>query len=72
MSEVEVETSAEQCNNIKCITKEGIKLSEMCTRLKRQFGMETLPDISIYKYGVEYLKRMLTEKIQLFERDVEL
>lgn len=51
MSEVEVHSSVEQRIIIKFLTKEGVKPSEICERLKKQFGEETLSDISVYKWS---------------------
>jgi len=42
MSEAKVHVSVEQHIIITFLTKEGCKLSEICSRLKRQYGEKTL------------------------------
>jgi len=49
MSEAKVHVSVEQRIIIKFLTKVGCKLSEICSRLKRQYGEKTLSNVSVYK-----------------------
>jgi len=42
MSETKVQVSVEQRIIIKFLTKEGCKPSEICSRLKKQYGEKTL------------------------------
>jgi hypothetical protein len=51
MSEVKVHISVEQRIIIKFLMKEGFKLSEICSRLKRQHGENTLSHVSVYKWS---------------------
>jgi hypothetical protein len=50
MSEAKVHVSVEQCILIKFLTKEGCKPSEICSRLKKQYGEKTLSNVSVYKW----------------------
>jgi len=48
--------SMEQCIIIKFLTKEGCIPSEICSRLKRQYGEKTLPNVSVYKWSSAFKK----------------
>ena len=50
MSEAKVIVSVEQRIIFRFLAKEGCRLSEICSRLKRQYGEKTLSDISVYKW----------------------
>jgi hypothetical protein len=54
MSEAKVHVSVEQRIIIKFLTKEGCKLLEICSRLKRQYGEKTLSNVSIYKWSSDF------------------
>jgi hypothetical protein len=56
MSLVEGHVSAEQRIIIKFLTKEGCKLPEICSRLKRQYGEKTLSNVSVYKQSSAFKK----------------
>src|SRR5215510_15310982 len=56
MSEAKFYVSVEQRIVIKFLTKEGCKPSEICSRLKRQYGEKTLSNVSVYK-GSSALKK---------------
>jgi transposase len=56
MSEAKVHVSVEQRFIIKFLTKEGCKLSEICSRLKRQYGKKTLSNVSVYKWSSAFKK----------------
>ena len=56
MSEAKVHVSVEQRIIIKLLTKEGCKSSEMCSRLKRQYGEKTLSNVSVYKWSTAFKK----------------
>jgi len=48
ISEAKVHVSFEQRIVIKFLTKEGCKPSEICSRLKEQYGEKTLSNVSVY------------------------
>ena len=56
MSEAWVHVRVEQRIIIRFMTKEGCKLSETCSRLKRQYGEKTLSNISAYKWNSAFIK----------------
>ena len=56
MSEVQEHVSMEQRIIIKFLTKEGCKSSEICSRLKRQYGDKTLSNVSVYKWSSVFKK----------------
>jgi hypothetical protein len=56
MSEVKVHVSMEQRIIIKFLTKEGCKLLEICSKLKRQYGEKTLSNVSVYKCSSAFKK----------------
>jgi hypothetical protein len=56
MSEAKVHVSVEQRILIKFLTKEGCKPSEICLRLKRQYGEKTLSNVSVYKWSSAFKK----------------
>jgi hypothetical protein len=41
---------------IKFLTKEGCKPSEICSRLKKQYGEKTLSKASVYKWSSAFKK----------------
>ena len=51
MSEVRLNVSVEQRIIVKFLTKEGCKPSEICSRLKRQYGEKTLSNVSVCKWS---------------------
>jgi len=56
MSEVKVHVSVERHIIIKLLTKEGCKPSEICSRLKRQYGEKTLSNITLCKWNTVFKK----------------
>ena len=48
--------SMEQRIIIKFLMKEGCKPSEICSRLKRQYGEKTLSNVSVYKWSSAFKK----------------
>ena len=56
MSEAKVHVSMQQCIIIKFLTKQGCKPSEICSRLKRQYGERTLSNVSVYKWSSVFKK----------------
>jgi transposase len=54
MSEAKVHVSVKQRILIKFLTKEGCKLSEICSRLKKQYGEKT--HVSVYKWSSAFKK----------------
>ena len=56
MSEATVHISVEQRIIVKFLKKEDCKLSEICSRLKRQYGEKTLSNVCVYK-GSSALKK---------------
>jgi len=56
MSEAKVHVSVEQRIILKFLIKEGCKLSEICSRLKRQYGERTLSNVSVYKWSSAFKK----------------
>ena len=55
-SKAKVHVNVEQRIIIKCLTKEGCKPSEICSRLKRQYGEKTLSNVSAYKWSSAFKK----------------
>ena len=51
MIKAKVHISVEQRILIKFLTKEGCKPSEICSRLKMQYGERTLSNVSVYKWS---------------------
>jgi len=51
MSKAKVHVSVEQRIIIKFLMKEGCKPSEICSRLKTQYGEKTLSNVSVYKWS---------------------
>jgi len=51
MSEAKMHVSVEQRIVIKFLMKEGCKPSEICSRLKEQYGQKTLSNVSVYKWS---------------------
>jgi len=56
MSEANVHVSVGQRIIIKLLTKEGCKPSEICSRLKRQYGEKTVSNVSVYKWSSAFKK----------------
>jgi intergrase/recombinase len=57
MSEEKVHVTVDQRIIIRFLTKEGCKSSEICSRLKRQYGKKTLTKVSVYKCSSILKKR---------------
>jgi len=57
MSEAKVHVSVEQCIIIKFLMKECCKPSEICSRLKRQYGEKTLSNVTVYKWSSAFKKK---------------
>jgi transposase len=68
MSEAKVHVSVEQRIIIKFLTKEGCKPSEICSRLKRQYGEKTLSNVSVYKWRSAFKKGRETVENEPNER----
>jgi hypothetical protein len=68
MSEAKVHVSVEQRIIIKFLTKEGCKPSEICSRLKRQYGEKTLSNVSVYKWSRAFKKGRETVENEPHER----
>jgi len=51
MTEAKVDVCMEQRIIIKFLMKEGCKPSEICLRLKRQYGQKTLSNVTVYKWS---------------------
>ena len=68
MSEAKVHVSVEQRIIIKFLTKEGCKPSEICSRLKRQYGEKTLSNVSVYKWSSAFKKGRETVENEPHER----
>jgi len=68
MSKAKVNVSVEQHIIIKFLMKEGCKPSEICSRLKRQYGEKTLSNVSVYKWSSEFKKGRETVKNELHVR----
>jgi hypothetical protein len=56
MSEAKVHVSVKQRIIIKFLTKEGCKQSDICSRLKRQYGAKTLLKVSVNKWSSVFKK----------------
>jgi transposase len=68
MSEAKVHVSMEQRIVIKFLTKEGCKPSEICSRLKKQYGEKTLSNVSVYKWNSAFKKGRETVENEPHER----
>jgi len=68
MSEAKVHVSVEQRIIIKFLTKEGCKPSEICSRLKKQYGEKTLSNVSVYKWSSAFKKGRETVENEPHER----
>jgi len=62
-----VQVSVEQPIIIKFLTKEGCKPSEICSRLKRQYGEKTLSNVSAYKWSNAFKKGRETVENEPYE-----
>jgi len=60
--------SVEQRIIIKFLTKEGCKPSEICSRLKWQYGEKTLSNVSVYKWSSAFEKGRETVENEPHER----
>jgi len=47
--------------------KEGYKPSEICSRLKRQYGEKTLSNVSVYKWSSAFTKGRETVENEPYE-----
>jgi len=56
MSKAKVHICMEQLIIIKFLTKEGCKPTEICSRLKKQYGEKTLSNVSVYKWSSAFKK----------------
>jgi hypothetical protein len=56
VSEAKVHVSVEQRIIIIFLTKVGCKPSEICSRLKKQYGEKTLSNVSVYKWSSAFKK----------------
>jgi len=61
MSEVKMHVSVEQHIIIKFLTKEDCKPSEICSRLRKQYGEKTLSNVSVYMWSSAFKKGRETE-----------
>jgi hypothetical protein len=68
MSEAKVHVSMEQRIIIKLLTEGGCKPSEICLRLKRQYGEKTLSNVSVYKWSSAFKKGRETVENEHHER----
>jgi len=68
MSEAKVHISVEQCIIIKFLTKESCKLSEISSRLKRQYGEKTMSNFSVCKWSSVFKKGRETVENEPHER----
>ena len=68
MSEAKAHFSVEQRIITKFLTKEGCKTSEICSRLKRQYGEKTLSNVSVYKWSSAFKKGRETVENEPQER----
>jgi hypothetical protein len=68
MSEAKVPLSVEERIIIKFLTKEGCKPSEICSRLKRQYGEKTMSNVSVYKWSTVFKKGRETVENEPHER----
>jgi hypothetical protein len=72
MSEAKVHASVEQHIMIKFLMKEGCKPSEICSRLKRQYGEKTLSNVSVYKWSSAFKKEGKQWRMKLMSASREL
>ena len=63
MSEQEVASSVAQRIIIKFLTKEGVKPSEILTRLKAQFGDATLSRTQVFDWASKFTSLRVDEKV---------
>jgi hypothetical protein len=68
MSKAKVHISVEQCIIIKKKKKEGCKLSEICSKLKKQYGEKTLLNVSVCKWRSVFKKGRETVENEPHER----
>jgi len=67
MSEAKVHVIVEQRILIKFLTKEVCKSSEICSRLKKQYGEKTLSNVSVYKWSSAFKNGRETVENELHE-----
>ena len=60
--------SVEQHIIIKFLTKEGCKPSEICSRLKKQYGEKTLSNVSVFKWSSAFKKGREMVENEPYER----
>ena len=68
MSRAKVHISVERRIIINFLTKESCKPSEICSRLKRQYGEKTLSNISVCKWSSAFKKERETVENEPHER----
>jgi transposase len=68
MSQAKVHVSVEQRINIKFLTKEGFKPSEICSSLKRRYGEKILSNVSVYRWSSAFKKGRETVENKPHER----
>jgi hypothetical protein len=68
MSEAKLHVSVKQRILIKFLTKEGPIPSEICSRLKKQYGKKTLSYVSVCKWSSAFKKGRETVKNEPHER----
>jgi ribosomal protein S25 len=68
MSEAKVHVSVEERIIVKFLLKEGCKPSEICSRLKRQYGEKTLSNVGVYKWKGAFKKGRETVENKPHER----
>jgi len=68
ISKVKIHVSMEPHIIIKFLTQESCKTSEMCSRLKRQYGENTLSNVSVYKWSSAFKKGRGTVENEHHER----
>ena len=68
LSEAKVHVSMEQRIMIQFLNKEGCKPSEICSRLKKQYGEKTLSNVRVYKWSSAFKKGRETVENEPHER----
>jgi hypothetical protein len=68
MSEAKLHISVAQRIVIKFLRNEVCKPSEICSRLKKQYGEKTLSNVSVYKWSSAFKKRRETVENEPHER----
>ena len=57
MSKAKLHVIVEQRIIIKFLRKEGCKQSEICSRLKKQYGEKTVSNVFVYKWSSAFKKK---------------